>query len=81
MAKFYALDNCAGKIIEKSEDIEKLYSKSLFMIMETLLSCHYDGDEIQETIEDFKKECAELLKGERTFASCLDICEICEVRS
>ena len=81
MAKFYALDNCAGKIIEKSEDIEKLYSKSLFMIMETLLSCHYDEDETKETIEDFKAECAELLEGKRTFASCLDICEICEIRS
>lgn len=72
----YYLGNCAGKIIAQSKDIEKIYKKAISFIIEYHKTCIDDEYELIMNLENFRKEMQEFKDKKRTFASCLDICEI-----
>lgn len=76
MKTIFVLGDCTDKVIMENFDLEEVYKKAVFLITECLQKWDYDTEEIMNCIFDFRTECRELQTNKRTFASCLDICEI-----
>ena len=72
--KNYKLGDCCGNVIAESTDIEAIYKVAIFRIVEEI--GWYDPEEFVEVTDNFRTEVEEYLENKRTFASCLDICEI-----